>query len=256
MIKSRQIWQVVIAIAMLGAIVAIVCGDVRDNCPWGVPTGQAVQVLDNGYYVVGYSKELRIPLWASYTLTPEDIVESKRSGTFHEDERISADARSTLQDYAEPIYDRGHLAPSATFGRSTMAMQSTYLLTNVVPQLPGFNRGAWSVLERVIRRIAMNSRRTYVVTGCIFDADNDGRIDNPIVPKRLSDRVAIPTHFFKVVLFWRDGTAHMVGFLLTHNASVSVDHAIVSVDTIESASGLDVFSRLPNRLEDELESKQ
>lgn len=49
------------------------------------------------------------------------------------------------EDYQGTGYDRGHLVPSADYGADT------YIITNTVPMLPRFNRGAWRISEEMIR---------------------------------------------------------------------------------------------------------
>lgn len=48
-------------------------------------------------------------------------------------------------DYTNTGYDRGHLVPNADYGADT------YYITNAVPMVPNFNRGAWSKSEQYIR---------------------------------------------------------------------------------------------------------
>ena len=73
------------------------------------------------------------------------------------------------------------------------------------------------------------------------------------------DHVAVPTHFYKVILAHdKDGSILMWAFLMEHrNVKLPgkvVDYT-VSVDSIEHLSGLDFFKDLPDEIENKLESK-
>lgn len=63
-------------------------------------------------------------------------------------------------------------------------------MSNMSPQLPGFNRVGWRVLEEHVRDLANEYNELYVVTGPIYQG-NEGTIGNG---------VAIPSAFYKVIL--------------------------------------------------------
>jgi DNA/RNA endonuclease G (NUC1) len=49
------------------------------------------------------------------------------------------------EDYTNTGFDRGHLVPNADYG------EDTYIISNVVPMLPKFNKGDWKKSEQLIR---------------------------------------------------------------------------------------------------------
>lgn len=60
---------------------------------------------------------------------------------FQEDTDIPEMFRAHLKDYVSSGYDRGHQAPAADDLSSQEAMDQTFLLTNMAPQVGvGFNR--------------------------------------------------------------------------------------------------------------------
>ena len=48
-------------------------------------------------------------------------------------------------------YDRGHLTPNSIF-RQGINGKLTFYLTNVAPQVSGFNRGKWRDLEFCVKK--------------------------------------------------------------------------------------------------------
>ena len=60
---------------------------------------------------------------------------------FREDEDIPKEFRAKVLDYVKSGYDRGHMVPAGDAKSSQEAMDETFLLTNVAPQVGnGFNR--------------------------------------------------------------------------------------------------------------------
>ncbi len=60
---------------------------------------------------------------------------------FQEDESIPEKFRAKLLNYVKSGYDRGHMAPAADIRTTQKALDETFLLTNIAPQVGnGFNR--------------------------------------------------------------------------------------------------------------------
>ncbi len=90
-----------------------------------------------------YNEEYEQAEWVAYQLTEEEVLgEFPRKDRFRADRNISTGSAS-LEDYRGSEYDRGHLAPAADFKWSEQAMDESFLLSNMSPQVPGFNRGIW-----------------------------------------------------------------------------------------------------------------
>ena len=71
-----------------------------------------------------------------------DMIEAEACGRrdksrFHEDDTIHDYFRSTLEDYTNSGYDKGHLAAAANHKRSQREIDQTFVLTNIAPQVIG-----------------------------------------------------------------------------------------------------------------------
>ena len=92
---------------------------------------------------------------------PNGLDTGDRSkSSFVEDESIPTTFRAKLQDYFRSGYDRGHMVPAADAKSSQEAMDETFLLSNIAPQVGvGFNRHC----QLLSRRAAStpNSRFTH-----------------------------------------------------------------------------------------------
>lgn len=223
---------------------------------YGFPGGNGV-FLNKTFYVVLFDTARKIPQWVSYRLTRADLEgTAERTDDFRPDPDLPVGSRSELEDYRGSSYDRGHMAPAADFTRSPEAMSETFLLSNMAPQRPALNRGIWATLEEDIRTLARSRTAVWIITGCLF-LDSLDRQTAPRVFIGLN-RVAVPTHFYKVILCESDaGPRQMYAFVLANNAAAipgKPGEYLRSVDAVEAISGLDFFSSLDDGEEDRLEA--
>ena len=122
----------------------------------------------------------------------------------------------------------------------------------------GFNQSYWKSLEKKIRDWAKEVDNLYVVTGPLYlPAEfEDGK---RYVQYRVigNNDVAVPTHFFKVMLAEFDGTIDVLALVLPNErieGATPLTDFVVSVDLVERQSGLDFWRTLPDDEEGDLES--
>lgn len=199
-------------------------------------------------FALKYNEEYEQPEWVAYLLTDDEVRGTvERSNRFRADGNIQTESAS-LADYRGSGYDRGHLAPAADMKWSEQAMDESFLMSNMSPQDPGFNRGMWRVLEGLVREWAIENEEVYVVTGPVL---TDGRYE------RIGENgVAVPKRYYKVVLDYVEPELRAIGFILPNQkAGKSISDFVVSVDIIELETGLDFFHLLPDDLEESLEAQ-
>lgn len=200
------------------------------------------EIIHHTYYTLAYSEDNEQAYWVYYELTSE-LIEGTQSRTddFRPDPAVSTGSAS-LADYAGSGYDRGHLCPAADMTLNKTSMSESFFLSNMSPQVPGFNRGVWSRLESQVRKWALEYGRLYVATGPIF-RDDKGAIG--------ADSVTVPGYYYKVLY---DGGERMIALVLPNaSSSTSLDGFVTSVDEVERLTGIDFFSGLNDNLEDRLE---
>ena len=152
----------------------------------------AVVVLTNLAYTAGFDTLTRCPSWVQYDLEPGEVVVTNRVPfQFRPDSRVAESDNGV--DYAGSGYDRGHMAPAADFNFDRAALGETYLYSNVCPQMPEINRGAWAEIEREVRQLAA-SGTVHVVT---WPEYMDG-----ICGTNMMGRVRVPAAFRKVAWGW------------------------------------------------------
>ena len=246
--KSKRISSILVEKLLLFAFIALVfsCSKNNEIKPDKNSSYEPIssgQIIRHTYYSLAYSEENEQAFWVFYQLSSDNIGNQERTDDFRVDPAVSSGSASLI-DYKESGYDRGHLCPAADMTLNKTSMSETFFLSNMSPQTPGFNRGIWSTLEEKVRAWAIQYTKIYVVTGPIFK-DNLAVIGD--------NRVTVPGYYYKVIY---DGHEKMIGLLLPNaSSSLSLDHFIVPVDQIELLTGVDFFSNLNDKLENELEAK-
>jgi endonuclease G len=224
----------------------------NEHMQWSFPGGDC-GVLMSEFFIICHDNANRIPAWVTYRLDAQIINgDAERTDDFRPDPRLPAGKRAELPDYEGSGYDRGHMAPAAAFKRGEEAMSETFLLSNMAPQTPALNRQIWRVLEEEVRQLASKASSIWVFTGSLFLDDLGSIIDPDTFIGE--NRVAVPTHFYKVML----ADTAICAFLMP-NQHGQLDGApedyLVTVDLVETLSGLDFFSALPDSLENLLEAE-
>lgn len=236
---------------------------------WGRPvppsTATGEHLLHVKDYLIWHDDDLRGPIWVAYKLTKSNLnANRERLECFRKDPRLPDTAAGTCADYDEDTFDRGHMVPNSDMERSESAMLNTYFFSNMTPQYSNFNRGIWLRLEGMVRDWVRTKGTLYVITGAVFDKDADGMRDSDSSANRVSplNRVAIPTHYYKIIVKKRTvGASESIAILLPHNNTKQpngqyrtylADH-IKTIDEIESLTGIDFFPTLDPAKETVLE---
>ncbi|XP_041840801.1 uncharacterized protein LOC121639549 [Melanotaenia boesemani] len=96
---------------------------------------------------------------------------------------FSYENQAGTKDYKQqnPIFDRGHLLPSS-YGLTEEEINSTFTLTNIVPQQATFNQGSWNKMESCVKCVLdkycidnNDNKEAFVVIGA---QPSDGRLLN------------------------------------------------------------------------------
>ncbi len=207
----------------------------------------AKDIVRHTYYVLSYNEKFEQANWVYYTLTDSMVVKGgqERSNKFKVDKMVPTGSAKSA-DYTKSGFDRGHLCPAADMDFDPVAMEESFLMSNISPQAPEFNRGIWKDLETDVRKWAEKEHKIQIVTGPVF-ADSKGVIG--------ADKVLVPGYFFKIIYDETD-KPKIIAFLLPNSKTDRplTDFA-VTVDEVEKATGFDFFSQLPDEFENKLENR-
>lgn len=225
------------------ALVMMEIPSLRKEARYGIPA--ADKIIFNRYYVLGYSYYFRQAKWALEIVDP-DSSDVERANNFRPDYRISSIFRADLTDYENSGFDRGHLIASANQIETEIQNSETFLLSNMLPQEPGFNRQIWKKLESAVRKLNAQPKilETYVVSGPIFFFDTEiktigSKDDNGV-------SLPIPHAFFKSILTENNkGTLHMWSFIIPNEfTNKPLEEFQVKTTKVELYSGLFLWEHL------------
>lgn len=207
-----------------------------DKCqpqvPYGMPSASTpgTTICRAGYITLN-DTVAKLPVWVSYQLFPEYALGCvPRSNGFTADKSLPKGSRAELEDYAKSGYDIGHVAPNADMSRFDQLELESFLLTNMMPQLPGLNRGIWKLLETNVRGWTVQRNHSIVVyAGPIYGAGD------PVIGP---NKMVIPHAFYKIVI--DTTTNEIAGFLFPHTGNQGNDLTKVRapVAQIQSLTGI------------------
>lgn len=225
----------------------------QDLIKVGLPQGDhGVQVVQHKAMVLGYDEKHEQARWVMHMVLP-DIEEGNTSRTndFRIDSLVTT-CTAVKADYWYSGYDRGHLAPSADFRWSPIALSESYFYSNMSPQLPELNREKWAELENAVRDYVLNHKEpVYVITGPVLhdslpSMKNEGR----------ENEVSIPDMYYKVIIDITGEEKRGVAFLIPNgNCTYPIMSYATSIDVIERRTGLDFFSKIPEEVKSEVKEK-
>lgn len=219
---------------------------------------------ENGKDVITYSYEYDCnkmhTRWVACTFstaTPDNNV--GRNEHFTEDTSLPPAYQLGGKAFSGSGYSRGHLIASSDRQYSVAANKKTFYMSNMSPQIQnGFNGGIWLNLERQVQSkgysIRNSSDTLYVVKG--------GTIEDNQIMKYISDgshKIAVPKYFFMALLSLKNGKYTAIGYWFEHKVydnKESYSNYAVTIDDLESKTGIDFFHNLPSGIEEDVEKSK
>ena len=214
-----------------------------------MPNGQQGQVIQRTGYTLAYDKKTKTPQWVAWELTKEETKGNhERTDKFLPDPNVKG-AKVVTTDYTGSGYDRGHMAPAGDMKWSKKAMEESFYMSNICPQIHHLNTGDWNELEANTRKWARRYGSVYVTCGPIYN----GSRRTQYIGK---NRVKVPDAFFKVILIQSPKKTCALGFFFENEAGQRpLNEYLVSIDYLEQTTGIDFFPSLPDELENTLEAE-
>ena len=205
-------------------------------------------IVNRTGYSLAYDARTHNPSWVYEHLTADNIKgDTDRSQfRFKEDDTIPEHLRATPADYKGNGLDQGHMAPAADHRASSDAMKDTFYLTNICPQCPQFNRHYWAKLEKHVRDLTAIHTDVYVITGPLYLPYQEGKRRFVKYQVIGSNDVAVPSHFFKVIMLNNEkGEKQVRAYILPNTViapSTPLDHFRTTAQKVEKAAGLLLFN--------------
>ena len=127
-------------------------------------------------------------------------------------------------------------------------MKESFYMTNICPQVKAFKSGTWKRLEEKCRTWAQCDSAIVIIAGPVLtDSITESIGDN---------RVAVPKRFFKIIASPYANPPRGIAFILNNGKNKGgLQEAAVSIDSVESLTGHDFLSSLPDDIERLVESQ-
>ena len=202
-------------------------------------------LMEKPQYSMSYSRDNGGPNWVSWHLDSSWLGTTPRQDDFRADTTLPAGwYQVQATDFSGSGFDRGHMCPSADRTITVAANSATFLMTNMIPQLPANNQGVWANLESYSRSLVSQGNELYIISGGqglqFFIANG---------------HVAVPSQTWKVIIVLPVGTndvsrvttaTRTIAVVIPNSGSIGTDWRAyrVSVDQVEALTGFDFFSNV------------
>ncbi|KAH0622305.1 hypothetical protein JD844_024492 [Phrynosoma platyrhinos] len=205
------------------------------SLPFGRPRvlqkKQIYCLLHNQHSVTGFSQDIKMPLWSSYTVKKHDTWNASAdaiSSCFHIDNRVPLNGSQTCSFYkSHPQLNYGFLFPPNLIKNERNNKYEGHFSTNIVPMYPAF-QVIWNYFNTILLPTYASARNgVNVITGPVFDYDYNGVYDTSAELTRLSNysEVPLPTHYFIVLTSCKnvsqtplqcEGSLDVVSYIVPH----------------------------------------
>lgn len=223
-------------------------------------------LLDQKYYTESYNGTKGEPNWVSWHLDATNITNaSARLNNFAGFNGLPSGWYTVQSNsYSGSGFDRGHNCPSADRTSSTDANSATFLMTNMIPQAPQNNQQTWANLENYLREQVVAGNEIYIIMGSY---GSGGTGSNGSATTINGGHINVPSNIWKVAVIIPTGnndisritsSTRVIAVNTPNNNSINSDWTkyIVTVRDIESATGYNLLSALPQNIQDVIETRK
>lgn len=212
-------------------------------------------LMEKPQYALSYNRDNGEANWVSWHLDNSWLGSAPRQNDFRNDTTLPAgwyQVQST--DYSGSGFDRGHMCPSADRTITVAANSATFLMTNMIPQLPANNQITWANLESYCRTLVTQGNELYIISG--------GQGLQYFIA---NGHVAVPAQTWKVIIVLTNGTndvgrvttsTRTIAVVMPNSGSIGSDWRAyrVSVDQVEAITGFDFFSNVSPSIQNVIEA--
>jgi len=226
--------------------------------PLGTPKTNDLIIRD--LYAMSHNDQTKFADWVAFRLTPHEVMgdldlerEWRNDPWLEDTETLEAKpkAKDDYKDAGDVKYDRGHLAPLASFRGSRYASQVNYY-SNIAPQKSDLNQGSWRILEDKVRELVMGEQVVYVMLGTLYEREMRDKLPN------VDEPCTIPSGFWEIVIAPIDvseKTFQVMAFIFEQDTPRNnrvLEH-LTSVKEIERRSKLNFFWMIPREEQEYIE---
>ena len=257
--RRKHLWKIIVALATIAFLVYQQyyqqpkssqqdghAKSLPDDLKYLLPKPTEDQIVHRSHYSFSYNEAHEQANWVAYQLKKEHLTDADRERPYFYEDPLVTTQSADWRNYKNSGYDRGHLCPAGDRRFSDEAYNETFFTSNIVPQKNDFNAGVWNRLEMQTRYWAKKYGSITVITAGVL---KEG------LPSIGYENVSVPEAFYKIIVVDVDRAIKAIAFLVPHQESnMQLDSFVVSVDEIERLTGINFFEKLPDSIENALES--
>jgi DNA/RNA endonuclease G (NUC1) len=229
----------------------------------GNPSGATANVAnENNYlmikpqYTLSYNRSRATANWVAWRIASVWLGSTSRQDDFRADTTLPSGWYQVAgSDYSGSGYDRGHMCPSGDRTNTVSDNSATFLMTNMIPQLPANNQGPWAQFEEYSRDVVRQGNEVYVFSGV---HGNIGTI--------AGGKVVVPATTWKVILVLPNGSNDLervrrdtraFGLIVPNQGSIDPSWRTYrkTVREVEELTGYDFFSLVPKAIQEVIERR-
>lgn len=216
---------------------------------FGLPQGTLAtnDLIIRNLYALSSNDMTKFADWVAYRLTPREVMGGldlrrkwRADPWLDDDETLEP---SGPDDYKgandEPLrFERGHLAPLASFKGSVYASEVNYL-SNITPQARALNNGPWKAVEEAVRDYVRLAKTVWVMTGPLYEQPMDP------LPEANETHI-MPSGYWKVVLaFDGQGDPMIAAFAMSQSPTTNdAGTFAVSLNEVDQRTGFQLMPGL------------
>jgi endonuclease G len=229
------------------------------------PTNPDNYLIIKPQYTLSYNNSKGIPNWVSWNLSQSWLGDAPRQNDFRPDRELPQDFyKVTPKDYTGSGFDRGHMISSEDRGANIVDNSSTFLMDNVLPQSPDNNRGPWVQLETYCRGLVKQGKELFIIAG---GAGIGGNGENGALTTLANGKVTVPAATWKVVVVLDqpdlgldsiNNNTRVISVVVPNSQGIKSQNwksFRKSVDEIETLTGYNLLSNVPQEIQAVIEAK-
>jgi DNA/RNA endonuclease G (NUC1) len=151
-------------------------------------------MVKNNVFEVRYSEKLEQPLSLTYRSVNRPVKVSRNGLDFYTEATVHT---SNNDDYRNNIWDKGHIAPAASFSDTKANLKQTFSYLNCALQEQSLNRTEWKYLEEQ-ERVWDDKEPLSITVDVAFGAGSEKLPTGATVPSGFTKHI-----YFENTKVWR-----------------------------------------------------
>lgn len=222
-------------------------------------------LMDKTYFSLSYNNGLGRPNWVSWRLSKAEMGDEPRVD-FYPDEELPAGFSQVIpDDYTGSGLDRGHMCPHSDRDADPKMNESTFVMTNIIPQSPNNNQKAWRELETYARSLVAEDKVLHIISGPYGVGGTGSKGEKNNIGQETT--IQVPAQCWKVIMVLDGGSGddrerinantRLIAVIMPNDMSVGEEWAgfRVSVNAVEALTGYTFFDQAPQEIIAPLKAK-